>query len=116
MGSSGLPRLYGTIGASLALTLYALRDLRIRKAWRHYCPRPGYPFAIQQGSQFYSRSTARWLGRYILLNATSTLSKLQENVRIIHAVLDCVQTLKVAASHSAAISDTAQICASALGV
>jgi hypothetical protein len=67
----------------LALTMYALRDLCVQKAWQHYCPRPRYPFAKGW------RSTARWFGCYILPNATSIidsiLSKLQENVRVIHA-------------------------------
>ena len=61
MGSSGITVLYGTIGTSVTFTMYALRYLFVRIAWRHYCPRPGYPFVIQKGSQVYSRSTPRSL-------------------------------------------------------
>jgi hypothetical protein len=79
--SSGLSGLSGTIGAFVALN--AVRDLCVRKAWRHYCHPPGYPFAIQKGSQFYSRSTARWFGRYILPNSPTVQYRGQQGVWII---------------------------------
>ena len=52
MGSSGLPKLYGTIGASPTLTLYTLRAICIQKAWRHYFPRPGCPLLFKKARHF----------------------------------------------------------------
>ena len=105
MGSSGLPGLRGTIGASVVLNLYALRDLcNVIVAARDNN-------LLFKGLIIYSCSTvvplAGWaiifivdvcsvagpalLGIFtpedinIFPNATSTLSKLQENVRVIHA-------------------------------
>ena len=59
MGSSGLPKLRGTIGASVALNLYVLRDLcNVIVAVRDNN-------LLFKGLIIYLRSTARWLGHYI---------------------------------------------------
>ena len=56
-----LPKLYGSIGASVALTLYALHAICIQKAWRHFFPVRDIHFLFKRArnlSAFY-RSLVR---------------------------------------------------------